>query len=366
MLKAFFRFICWLILKMFFHEVDSFNESKVPSLGPLIFVCAPHANQFLDPIVITKNLKRKVLFLAAQKSLDRKYVGKMIRAMDSIGVKRPQDYMQKASGTITTAGSTVNGQDTKFLSEFAAASGIYISAKRDFFEIASIISDFELKLKAPLSTDVMQPCSIKVVPRIDQNEVFEHVWAELKRDGCIGIFPEGGSHDQTSILPLKAGVTIMALGAMASQPGLDVKIVPVGLNYFNGHRFRSLAYADFGDPISIPPELVEKYKDKATKREACAALLETIYESLQAVTVNAPDYSVMRLIQMVRRLYNPGAQLNADDKLKLHRRFALGYTKFKDDPRVQSLIKGVADYDFKLKHYHAKDSQVAHLSLGQL
>ena len=40
--------------------------------------------------------------------------------------------------------------------------------------------------------------------------VFDH----LLDDGCIGIFPEGGSHDRPDLLPLKAGVAVMALGAM--------------------------------------------------------------------------------------------------------------------------------------------------------
>ena len=29
---------------------------------------------------------------------------------------------------------------------------------------------------------------------------------------CLAIFPEGGSHDQTHLLPLKAGVALMGLG----------------------------------------------------------------------------------------------------------------------------------------------------------
>lgn len=52
----------------------------------------------------------------------------------------------------------------------------------------------------------------------------------------IGIFPEGGSHDRTELLPLKAGVCIMALGAMANY-NLNVKIVTLGLNYYRADQF---------------------------------------------------------------------------------------------------------------------------------
>jgi glycerol-3-phosphate O-acyltransferase/dihydroxyacetone phosphate acyltransferase len=54
----------------------------------------------------------------------------------------------------------------------------------------------------------------------------------------IGIFPEGGSHDRSELLPLKAGVTIMALGALDKAPETKLYIVPCGLNYFHGHKFR--------------------------------------------------------------------------------------------------------------------------------
>jgi len=42
--------------------------------------------------------------------------------------------------------------------------------------------------------------------------VFNAVNELLANNGTLGIFPEGGSHDQGHLIPLKAGVTIMALG----------------------------------------------------------------------------------------------------------------------------------------------------------
>lgn len=38
----------------------------------------------------------------------------------------------------------------------------------------------------------------------------------------------------------------MALDTMAKYPTCDVKVVPVGLNYFKGHRFRSRVFVEFG------------------------------------------------------------------------------------------------------------------------
>lgn len=38
----------------------------------------------------------------------------------------------------------------------------------------------------------------------------------------MGIFPEGGSHDRTDLLPLKAGVAVIALEAHSWGPQPDV------------------------------------------------------------------------------------------------------------------------------------------------
>lgn len=44
--------------------------------------------------------------------------------------------------------------------------------------------------------------------------MFSSVQKSLSNNDCICIFPEGGSHDRTELLPLKAGICIMALGTM--------------------------------------------------------------------------------------------------------------------------------------------------------
>ncbi len=42
----------------------------------------------------------------------------------------------------------------------------------------------------------------------------------LSRGACICLFPEGGSHDRSDLLPLKAGVAVMALTAQARMKEL--------------------------------------------------------------------------------------------------------------------------------------------------
>ena len=76
-----------------------------------------------------------------------------------------------------------------------------------------------------------------IIGFIDQGGMFDAVKSALSHGACLGIFPEGGSHDNTDLLPLKVGVAAIALGVL-EQHGVSVPIVPVGLTYFRGDRFR--------------------------------------------------------------------------------------------------------------------------------
>lgn len=117
---------------------------------------------------------------------------------------------------------------------------------------------------------------------------------------CGIYYNPGGSHDRTDLLPLKAGVSIMALGAMANDPNVRVKIVPVGLSYFHAHRFRSRAVVEFGTAMDVPTEFVDMFREGGTKkRDAVAKFLDLIYDGLKTVTIRAPDYDTLMVLLSV-------------------------------------------------------------------
>ncbi len=47
--------------------------------------------------------------------------------------------------------------------------------------------------------------------------MYEAVFDKLGQGGIVGIFPEGGSHDRPDLLPIKAGISIMALGNILNK-----------------------------------------------------------------------------------------------------------------------------------------------------
>ena len=96
---------------------------------------------------------------------------------------------------------------------------------------------------------------------------------------------------------------MMALGAMANHPNLQVKILPVGLSYFHPHRFRSRAVVEFGSTLDVPAEFVVLYKEGGTKkREAVAKLLDLVYDALKTVPIRAPEYDTLMVISVLQHI----------------------------------------------------------------
>ncbi len=362
-IEFFVRILFSLTTNIFFRELRSSNEHKIPAKGPVIFVCAPHANQFLDPAVIMEFVNRPVSFLIAAKSYRQGMVGALARAQRSIPVERPQDLATPCIGKVRISqdGLTITGINTQFETTFGPTDSILVS--NSVAHIAKINSNTSLTLKEPLDAkiDPIKELTFKCVPKVNQNQVYKYVWRALSDGHCVGIFPEGGSHDRTELLPLKAGVALMALGAAVNHPGLDVKIITVGLNYFHGHRFRGRVYVEFGDPFSLPPELIQQYAiGGSSKVEACNSLLTLIRDQLRAVTVSSPSWEQLQLLWAVRRLYQPtGIRLAPKVKMILIRRFAEGYESLKDNKDVIQLVADVQAYTTKLHHYGLRDHQVS-------
>ncbi|KAG0243139.1 hypothetical protein BGW41_002779 [Actinomortierella wolfii] len=368
----FVAFFFTLLLDLFFKEIRPRGAHKIPKKGPVIFVAAPHANQFVDPLVLMRECGRRVSFLAAKKSMDRKWIGMFARSMNAIPVERPQDLAKAGKGVIRLLDRygdplRITGEGTQFTKELLVGDSIQLPKDVGNSVVAEIISDTELiikkefkELKALELLTSAEGTKYKCLPHMDQSKVYKTVFDRLNAGHCVGIFPEGGSHDRLEMLPLKAGVTIMALGALAANPDLDLKIVTCGLNYFHPHRFRSRAVVEFGDPLSVPPELVEMYKrGGADKREACSKLLDIIYDALKTVTLNAPDFETLMVVQAARRLYKPAhRKLQISQVVHLNRRFLAGYLHFKDNPKVQEAKDKVMHYNTQLRYHGLRDHQV--------
>ncbi|MFO7565633.1 MAG: lysophospholipid acyltransferase family protein [Enhygromyxa sp.] len=137
---------------------------------------------------------------------------------------------------------------------------------------------------------------------VDNEDAFAECRAALARGGVITIFPEGKTHERLRVEPVKTGVARIALDAV--RRGIDVQIVPVGLNYLVREAFRSDVHVAFGPPIPVHPtlaELIEAHPEIADRAQV-KALTERLESELRKLAIHIEAEEDERLIAQVTTL----------------------------------------------------------------
>ena len=188
------------------------------------------------------------------------------------------------------------------------------------------------------------------------DESFARCRAELGAGGALALFPEGVSHSDSQLRPLKTGAARIALSAEADSGGkLGVTIVPVGLYYGRKSRFRSSVVLAVGEPIDAAPLLPDYERDE---RSAVAALTDRIDAGLDEVVLQAESRELLEGIARVARwVSTPDA---GDDPAAQHRRarelaVAYGKLRARDPGRVEAIAAEVRAYTRTLRRLGIRD-----------
>ncbi len=122
----------------------------------------------------------------------------------------------------------------------------------------------------------------------------------------IFLFPEGISHNEPEIQPLKTGAARMALGAEAAHRwGLGVRVVPVGITYRDKTRFGSAAALEIGAPIAAA-DFAEAHG--ADEWGAVEALTAEIEQGMRRLTINLEDWEDLPLVRLAEKILGGGEQ----------------------------------------------------------
>ncbi|MGI9036440.1 MAG: lysophospholipid acyltransferase family protein [Pyrinomonadaceae bacterium] len=166
-------------------------------------------------------------------------------------------------------------------------------------------------------------------------QTFRNCYKLLAQGRCIAIFPEGISHDETKLQPLKTGAARIALGALGvrnSEFGIQdsefrvedsgeiqnpkskiqnranelrekgLKIMAVGLYYTSKTAFRSEALIRYGEIFEVEP--VELDEDGEPPREAVLKLTAKIENALKNVTLNLESRRELDAILKAEALFS--------------------------------------------------------------
>jgi 1-acyl-sn-glycerol-3-phosphate acyltransferase len=197
-----------------------------------------------------------------------------------------------------------------------------------------------------------------------QNEqTFVRCHELLARGGALCLFPEGKSHNEPMLQPLKTGLARIVLGAERKHPSLGTRIVPVGLTFSQREKFRSRALVQVGEPIDPAPEVA---LDRTDNPAAVRALTERVDRGLKEVTLNYPSWEKAWLIGRAADLFDR-AELDVPrgrrlaERFQVHRAFVEGYQELcrRYPERVEAVEGAVREYDRLLRAFELRDEQVA-------
>ncbi|MFN2512742.1 MAG: lysophospholipid acyltransferase family protein [Pyrinomonadaceae bacterium] len=162
-------------------------------------------------------------------------------------------------------------------------------------------------------------------------ETFAAARKLLARGGTIGICPEGVSHDEPRLRPIKTGAARIALGAVSTGEVADLKIVPAGLYYTSKTTFRSAVLLHFGKPIEVMRTELEA--DGNPPRVAVRELSDKIESALREVMLDAEHEEALHTIARAERIFSEEGKDKEEDlagELQLQQRFIKAYKVLRD------------------------------------
>ncbi len=197
------------------------------------------------------------------------------------------------------------------------------------------------------------------------DSTFDAAIEVLQDGGAVQIYPEGRSHSEPSLSPLRTGAARIALMAEArSGWSLGVRIQPVGLTYLRKSAFRGRAVAAFGEPIAVS-EFRATYE--ADERDGARELTAVIQERLESLTLNFDHPEDQELVDVAERLYarekklaRPRERERMAERLPRLQRFAEGvrWLRATDPERAEELSADVRRYMRLLTLFGAREGDV--------
>jgi len=224
-LRAFLRWSARRALRWFYRETVVVQMGVVPEAGPVLFL-GNHPNDLPDVLLGLQACPRHVRYLATIAAAAGGAAGKGYTAMGVIPVTRVRDARKMRAMGVDMA--AVNAEAGRRMAQ-AFAQG--------------------------------------------------HV---------VGVFPQGGVHDNPQIGRLRTGVAMMSLEALNNGSVFDITVVPFGIQYEAARTGGSDAMAVVGRGWSLRGWREERLAQGL--EDGVSALTDQLRTSLVAVTRNAPDW----------------------------------------------------------------------------
>jgi len=226
--------------------------------------------------------------------------------------------------------------------------------------------------RKPFARFCLRELNVSPVYRIEEGlenvhknlEAFTGIYEVLKKNGNFIMFSEGICVQEKRLQRLRKGTARLAFGA-EEKYGLDVNIVPVGINYTYPSRFRKEVMINFADPFSIT-ELKGAYLEHPAK--ALLAFTERCDASLrnEVIIIEDPanDWLAEQLLKMERHnIVLPFFRwrFDTDDRRQAEKKVSekVNHMARNSKEELTTLSKKVVSYTEALAKNRLKDENIA-------
>lgn len=217
-----------IALRWYYRRVTVAGLERIPREGP-VFLAVNHPNALVDALVVGVTVPRRVGFTAKATIFTNPLVARFLTHVGVVPLRRAADEAKQGSDAVNDPSRN-------------AAS-------------------------------------------------FDAVAQALARDSAIVIFPEGKSHDDPRLAPLRTGLARMAMHAALQFGVRGIRIVPIGLLFERKEAPRSRVLLQVGEPIDVDALLAAGVQVQT--------FTEVVADRLRAVTLNFESTADEERLQMV-------------------------------------------------------------------
>ena len=188
MIYGILRWITGIALHWFYGDIRVVGKENIPNRGPLL-IAVNHQNALVDSLIVGWVLPRQVTMTAKATLIENPLIAFLFKLLHVVPLRRVSDEARKAKGS--------------------------------------------------------------PIDRSRNREAFGDITDVLGRSGAVLIFPEGKSHNEAGLEPLKTGLARLALQARDQNAIKGIRILPLGLVFEDKGTPGTVVGVRIGDAIEM-------------------------------------------------------------------------------------------------------------------
>jgi 1-acyl-sn-glycerol-3-phosphate acyltransferase len=277
MIYSALRWVNGIALHWFYRDIPVTGRHNVPGDVPLL-IAVNHQNALVDSLIVGWVIPRRITMTAKATLAENPLIALLFKMLGVVPLRRVSDEARKSTG-------------------------------------------------AP-------------VDRSRNTDAFQEIMDVLERRGAVLIFPEGKSHNELGLEPLRSGLARLALQARNERSIAGVRILPVGLVFENKGVPGTIAGVNIGEAIEMDSWTSD---DHVALTEEIAVRLRRVSEEATVpnpeapVTTKEPRSLRERLIGAVASWGRLTHQL----PVRLARRLAVKRSVDADQPAMLTIMFGI-------------------------